>query len=235
MLQMSQPKKITKGTRVGVKGTDTRLGRVESAHEKLKNTWNVRMDGARDTTVFSSSLLLIVGDTVGLSPGSRLARAVTTGGVGGGGRAEEIDFNDEEEAEEGTPNDNADGDDGSGSSDEDEAEAFEVDDQKHAAKQQATFEKLESEAGKKIVVSLLSPLYLKKCHHHTITPVLYFLTRAHCCMHLGCFGGELGGVDGGAPLGSGPGRLLQKGRRAPGRRRPPRLPDARAPARRPLE
>jgi hypothetical protein len=73
-------KQITKGTRVGVKGTDTRLGRVESAHEKLKNTWNVRMDGIRNTSVLSASLLLILGDTVGLSPGSRLARAVTTGG-----------------------------------------------------------------------------------------------------------------------------------------------------------
>ena len=106
------------------------------------------MVGARNTMVFSSSLLLIVGDTVGLSPGSRLARAVTTGGVGGGGRAEEIDFADEE-AEEGTPNDNDDGDDGSGSSDEDEAEALEVDDQKHAAKQQATFEILEREVARR--------------------------------------------------------------------------------------
>jgi hypothetical protein len=73
---MSQQKNITKGTRVGVKGTDTRLGRVESAHE---NTWNVRMDGARNTTVLSSSLLLIVGDNVGLSPGSRLGRVQPSG------------------------------------------------------------------------------------------------------------------------------------------------------------
>jgi hypothetical protein len=69
---------------------------VES-HTTQANTQLVLTDGSRSPTVFAASSLAIAEDSVGCSPGTRAARAVTIGGPG----AAALEYLDEgEEAED---------------------------------------------------------------------------------------------------------------------------------------
>ena len=79
---MSQQPKISKGTRVVVKGPNARFGRVVESHTTQANTQFALVDGSRNPTVFAASSFEIAEDGVGCSPSTRAARAVTNGGPG---------------------------------------------------------------------------------------------------------------------------------------------------------
>ena len=51
---MSQQPKISKGTRVVVKGSNARFGRVVESHTTQANTQFVIMNGSRNTAVFAA-------------------------------------------------------------------------------------------------------------------------------------------------------------------------------------
>jgi hypothetical protein len=59
---MSQQPKISKGTRVVVKGSNARFGRVVESHTAQANTQLVLMDGTRNPAVFTASSFAIAED-----------------------------------------------------------------------------------------------------------------------------------------------------------------------------
>jgi hypothetical protein len=126
---MSRQPKNSKRTRVVIKGSNARFGRVVEAHTTQANMWLVLMAGSRNSTVFATSSFLIAEGGVGYSPGTRAARAVANGGPG----AAALEYLDEDdEAEDPAPT--AEGDDGEGDSSEDEKPAPEDEGNKHQAK-----------------------------------------------------------------------------------------------------
>ena len=59
---MSQQPKISKGTRVVVKGPNARFWRVVKSHTTQANTQFVLVDGSRNPTVFAASSFAIAED-----------------------------------------------------------------------------------------------------------------------------------------------------------------------------
>ena len=144
---MNQQDKISTGTRVSIKGSDSRIGRVLEPHATQAHTWLVRIDGSRNPTVFHSFSLAIIEDGVGCSPGTRAARAVTNGGPG----AAALDYLDEDEEDE-DPVPTNEGDDGEDDSSEDEEPTPDVGGDEHQAKQQASFARLSALVGNQVTV-----------------------------------------------------------------------------------
>jgi hypothetical protein len=79
---MRRQPKISKGTRVFVKGPNARFGRVVESHTTQAYMWLVLMDGNRNPTAFAASSLATAEGGAGCSPGPRAARAVANGGPG---------------------------------------------------------------------------------------------------------------------------------------------------------
>ena len=129
---MSRQPKISKGTRVVVKGPNARFGRVVESHTTQTNTQLVLMDGSRNPTVFTASSLAIAEGGVGCNPGTRAARAVTYSGPG----AAALEYFDEDEKAE-DPAPTAGGDNGEDDSSEDEKPAPEENGDEHQAKRKA--------------------------------------------------------------------------------------------------
>jgi hypothetical protein len=96
---MSQQPNISKGTRLFVKGSNARFGRVVESHTTQVNTQLVLMDGSPNPTVLAASSLGITEDGAGCSPGTRAARAVANGGRG----AAALEYLDEDEEAEDPP------------------------------------------------------------------------------------------------------------------------------------
>jgi hypothetical protein len=145
---MSQRPKISKGTRVVVKGPNARFGRVAESHTTQANTQFVLMDGSRNFTVLAASSFAIAEGGFGCSPSTR---AVKNGGPG----AAALKYLDEdEEAEDPAPT--AEGDDGEGDSSEGEKPAPEGDGDEHQAKRQAYLARLGALVGTQIQVCMFS-------------------------------------------------------------------------------
>jgi hypothetical protein len=96
---MIRQPKISKGTRVIVKGFNTRFGRVVEFHTTQACTGHVLMDGSRNPTVFVASSLATTEGGVGCSPGTRAAHAATNGGPS----AAALKYLDEDEEAEDPP------------------------------------------------------------------------------------------------------------------------------------
>jgi hypothetical protein len=149
---MSLPPKISKGTRVVVKGSNARFGRVVESHTTQANTGLVLMDGSRNPTAFAAFSLAIAEGGVGCSPGTRAARAVANGGPG----AAALEYFDEgKEAEDPAPT--AEDYDGEDNSSEDEKPAPKDGGDEHQAKRQACLARLGALVGTQVQVCMFSP------------------------------------------------------------------------------